>query len=95
MRLLSASEDSTSKVWDLTTKRELLTFHDRYGRVFGAAWSRDGESIATAGSDGALKLRRAPRHHADDQREWITLFEDDFNREELGEAWARFGVQDC
>jgi|GEM_PF-2513869 hypothetical protein len=83
----------TAKLWDVTTFRELLTFRDHRGRVLGAAWSGDGKSIATVGIEGALKLRRADSNLAVDVQgdEWITLFEDNFDRDQPGPAWEKSG----
>ena len=88
-RLISGSEDMTAKLWDVPARREILTFHDHRGHVFGTAWSADGKTIATTGQDGALILRSIKPKSADRaaEEEWLTVFEDDFDRDQLGPHW--------
>ncbi|MEZ6129023.1 MAG: protein kinase [Planctomycetaceae bacterium] len=87
-RLVSSSEDDTVKVWNLKTMRELLTFRDHRLSAMGADWSDDGRTIASVSRDGSLILRElngGPVVLAED--EWLTYFEDDFQRAEPGPSW--------
>lgn len=56
--VVSASRDSTVKVWDVRTGklREDLPGHE--DEVFAVDWSPDGQRVATGGKDRVLKLWR-------------------------------------
>ena len=87
-RLVSSSEDDTVKVWNLDTMRELLTFRDHRLSALGCDWSDDGRTIASVSRDGSLILRELHRDDAQKaEEEWLTLFEDDFERDKLGDDW--------
>lgn len=88
-RLLSGSEDETLKIWDLKSYSELLSFRDHLQVVYGSDWSPDGNSIASVSADGAMILRSTTPMVPENKEEakWITLFEDDFEREQLGGNW--------
>lgn len=89
-RLLSSSEDETVKIWDLSSYSELLSFRDHRSPAMRADWSQDGSSIATTARDGTLIVRELKRAsaRASSEAEWITFFQDDFERSELGADWA-------
>ncbi|MBD1848208.1 PD40 domain-containing protein, partial [Cyanobacteria bacterium FACHB-63] len=53
--LISAGSDSTIRIWDLSTFRCLYTLTGHTGWIFSAAFSHDGQYLAT-GSDGEIKL---------------------------------------
>jgi WD40 repeat protein len=55
-RLATASADSTAKVWDATTGKELLTLTGHTDRVYGIAFSPDGTRLATASWDKTAKV---------------------------------------
>jgi WD40 repeat protein/serine/threonine protein kinase len=48
-RLASASTDTTVKLWDVATGKELLAFRGHTGRVHCVAFSPDGQFLASAG----------------------------------------------
>ena len=54
--LVSASTDSTVKLWDLTTKQESGTINAQAGAVGDVAFSPDGSTFATANEDGTVKF---------------------------------------
>jgi WD40 repeat protein len=54
--LASGSADETSKVWDVTTGRELATLRGHQGFVYGVRFRPDSKLLATASQDGTIKL---------------------------------------
>jgi WD40 repeat protein len=54
--LVSASQDTTLKLWDLRTGRELRAFAGHRGMVWKTALTPDGKVLVSAGTDGAVKL---------------------------------------
>jgi WD40 repeat protein len=55
-RAVSASDDSTLKVWDLETGRTLRTLEGHSGIVYGVAVTPDGKRAVSASSDKTLKV---------------------------------------
>jgi WD40 repeat protein len=60
--------DGVGRVYDLATRREVLTLSGHNGPVGAVAVSPDGETIATGGADGTAKL-----WDADTGQEILTL----------------------
>ena len=56
MRIATASQDGTAKVWDAVSGREALTLSGHTAGVGGIAFSPDGTRIATASQDGTAKV---------------------------------------
>ncbi len=55
-KLATSSKDSTTKVWNASTGRELLTLHSQQGPIESVAWSPDGSRLATASEDHTTKI---------------------------------------
>lgn len=56
-RLATASNDTTAKVWDAESGKELLTLCGHSYVVLGVAFSPDGKRLATASDDNTAKVR--------------------------------------
>jgi WD40 repeat protein len=54
--LVSASQDTTLKLWDLATGRELREFAGHRGMVWKTALTPDGKVLVSAATDGSVKL---------------------------------------
>jgi WD40 repeat protein len=50
-RISSASADTTLRVWDVDTGREVATLEGHSLMLFGCAWSPDGTQVASASED--------------------------------------------
>jgi WD40 repeat protein len=50
-RIVTASPDSTARIWDATTAEEIAVLRGRDGRLSSAAFSADGSRIVTASED--------------------------------------------
>lgn len=55
-RLITASADSTARVWDSATGRELLVLSGHVGEVACAVFSPDGERVVTASLDKTARV---------------------------------------
>jgi WD40 repeat protein/serine/threonine protein kinase len=56
LRVLTASDDLTAKIWDATSGQELLTLAGHTDWVRDAAFSPDGGRVVTAGKDFSARL---------------------------------------
>lgn len=54
-QILTASDDGTARLWDLTGK-QLAVFEGHTGIVQGAVFSPDGQQVLTASGDGTARL---------------------------------------
>src|SRR5262245_52962485 len=54
--LASGGMDSTTKVWDIRTGRQLRTLKAQLKPITAVQYSRDGAFLATASGDGTVKL---------------------------------------
>ena len=54
--LVSASSDSTLKVWDLKKKKIHMDLPGHADQVFAVDWSPDGQMVASGGRDRVLKM---------------------------------------
>jgi WD40 repeat protein len=55
-RLATGSEDSTAKVWETGTGKELLSLSGHTDRISSVAWSPDGKRLATGSWDKTAKV---------------------------------------
>jgi WD40 repeat protein/serine/threonine protein kinase len=55
-RVVTASSDSTARVWDARTGAEVLTFRGHKHHVWSASFSPDGARVVTAGSDKTARV---------------------------------------
>jgi WD40 repeat protein/tRNA A-37 threonylcarbamoyl transferase component Bud32 len=55
-RMVTASADSTARVWDAETMREVAVLRGHEGSVVSARFSPDGRSIATISSDNTARI---------------------------------------
>ena len=56
--LVSASKDSTLKVWDIKTRKLMFDLPGHADEVYSVDWSVDGEMVASGGKDRQVKLWR-------------------------------------
>ena len=55
-KLVSASDDSTLKIWETSNATELFTLTGHQGPVNGAAFNPDGRQVVSAGLDHSVKI---------------------------------------
>jgi tetratricopeptide (TPR) repeat protein len=55
-RLATASSDTTAKVWDASSGREMLTLSGHTNELSGVAFSPDGTRLATASADKTVRV---------------------------------------
>ena len=54
--IASGSEDTTCKLWDVTSKAHICTFHDHNAGVRSVKFHPDGTCVASGGGDCTIKL---------------------------------------
>ena len=86
--IVTASGDTTAKVWDANTGQELMTLAGHDDWVMSASYSPDGKRIATAGSDGIVQV------YTTDMDELLQIAESRATRQLTAEEKERYGVLD-
>jgi eukaryotic-like serine/threonine-protein kinase len=91
-RLASASIDRSAKLWDAQSGDVLLELAGDAFELFGVEFGPDGKTLACYGQAPYVTLRDAVRYESSETTEsdWPIIFEDDFERSELGEQWTAF-----
>ena len=56
VRILTASDDKTARIWDVRTGRQLLVLRGHAAAVFGAAYSPDGTRVVSASDDKTARI---------------------------------------
>lgn len=59
--VVSASDDSTAKLWDVRLKRAVKTLPDPF-QLTAACFSADNSHVITGGLDGDIKVSEQFRH---------------------------------
>jgi tetratricopeptide (TPR) repeat protein len=85
-RLASSSHDTTVKVWDADKGQELASLRGHSHEVYAAAFSSNGRQLASCSWDG-VRIWDAGAAGMFPPDEWKKVFQDDFNRVELGKMW--------
>ncbi len=55
-RIVTGSADTTAKIWDTRTRKEILTLNGHTQEVTAVRFSRDGRQVLTASRDGTAIL---------------------------------------
>jgi hypothetical protein len=87
-RLISCSLDGSARLWDVESGESLLALRDFAGDVYRARMGPDGRTLICSGDDRRLSLRRLPPRSYENEADWAVLFEDDFERDEIGTNWT-------
>ena len=59
-RLLTAHEDKTVRLWDVTTGKEVQRFEGHTDRVICVTFAQDGTRALSGGADGTVRLWGLP-----------------------------------
>lgn len=54
--LVSASKDSTLKLWDIKTRKLMKDLPGHADEIYALDWSNDGNMVATGGKDRQVKI---------------------------------------
>ncbi len=81
-RWLALIQESTVRILDLTTMKEVNTVSHKSGRIYGLAFSPDDELIATAGTDQIVRVWKVSTGHEEarfslDGMAWLVGFSAD------------------
>jgi WD40 repeat protein len=55
-RIVTASSDTTARIWDVTTGKEIAVLRGHEGSVVSAAFTPDGSRIVTASDDKTARI---------------------------------------
>jgi WD40 repeat protein len=99
-RIASASIDRSGKLWDAESGDVLLDFSRDVFELVGIEFSPSGQTLAYFGTFPYVSLRDAPQSTTLESPDlaWPIVFQDDFERGELGERWTvvngRWDIED-
>ena len=62
-RLLTSSNDTSARVWDVATGAQLTGLYGHTGAVLDARFSRTGDAVLTVSSDGSARRWSVPAGH--------------------------------
>ena len=97
-RLITTSLDGTVRIWDTRYGEVILTLGDQLGEKYDTVVSEAGGWLATASRDGAIMVRRFRGDAATTEDVWQTVFDDDFERQDLGDdyyvAGGRWSIEE-
>jgi ribosome assembly protein 4 len=54
--LISGSQDSTLKLWDIKTRKLMMDLPGHADQIFALDWDKDGRLVASGGKDRQVKL---------------------------------------
>ncbi|KAF4791906.1 coronin-7-like protein [Turdus rufiventris] len=66
--LVSSSYDMTVRIWELSTRQEVMCLQGHTDQIFSMAWSPHGKKLATVSKDGRIRLYE-PRRSSQPQQE--------------------------
>ena len=91
-RFFSASIDQSVRVWDANSGDMLLDLRGDSMQNYGVTISPDGHTIASFGEAPFVTLRSINPENAisvaDADEQWSVIYQDDFDREQLGEGYT-------
>ncbi|MEM6980476.1 MAG: serine/threonine-protein kinase, partial [Planctomycetota bacterium] len=100
-RLVSTALDGHTRIWDTRYGDSVLAMRDSDLANLSLAVAPDASAIAVSGFNPTIALRRIPKNIATQSEvvdanapasdEWVTLVEDDFERDQLGDGWKPSG----